>query len=71
MTEHEMEPTKAKPRGPDRGYRPFYAEEAIWGGFLGPRDKENAPFRTYKAMLPAAILFVVVLAGVVLFVMLH
>lgn len=71
MAERNVEGTEAETRFKfGDGYKPAFPAEVGYGGYVGARDSDNAPLRSYKAVLAAAILFVVVLGGVLIFVLL-
>ncbi len=72
MSGRNLEGTEADSRFRfGKGYKPAFPEEVGYGGYVGARNSDDAPLRSYKAVVAAAILFVVVMGGVLIFVSLN
>jgi hypothetical protein len=69
-TERNLEGTKAVPRF-KFGRRPEFPAEIGYAGFVGAQPSDDVPFRSFRAVGAAALLFAAITAGVLLFVFLH
>jgi hypothetical protein len=67
MAERNLEGTSAESRF-TFGRRPEFTPEIGYAGFVGARRSDDAPFRSYRAVAAAAILFAAITVGVLLFV---
>lgn len=70
MTERNLDGAKAESRF-KFGRRPEFTPEIGYAGFIGARPSDDAPFRSYRAVAAAAILFAAITVGVLLFVFVH
>jgi hypothetical protein len=67
VDERNPEGTKADSRF-EFGRRPEFTSEIGYAGFVGARQSDGAPFRSYRSVAAAAILFAAITTGVLLFV---
>jgi hypothetical protein len=70
VAERNLEGTKADSRF-EFGHRPEFTPEIGYAGFVGARPSDEHPFRTYRAVAAAAILFAAITVGVLLLVFVH